>query len=138
MNEESRLAVRRALTASNSERSAEMRRLYQSELDRSQRVEVYLNSAEGVLLGGAYGLVRWRWFDLDVVWLSDAVAGGGAGRALMEQVENAARAMGATNVKLDTLDFQARGFYEKCGYRVYGELTNYPEAHTQYLMTKRL
>ena len=132
------MAIRRALTASNSERSDEMRTLYQSELDQSQRVEVYLNSADGTLLGGAYGLVRWRWFDLDVVWLSDSVTGGGAGRALLEQVEKAARAIGATNVRLDTLDFQARGFYEKCGYRVYGELANYPEAHTQYLMTKQL
>ncbi len=103
------------------------------------RVEVYLTDDGGTVLGGAYGVIQWgRWFNLDVVWLSDAVRGGGTGRMLMQKVEEAAREAGASAVRLDTLDFQARGFYEKCGYRVYGELAGYPVHHTQYLMTKEL
>lgn len=139
MNEESRLAVRRGLTATNTEQSAELRRLYGLEPEQPPRVEVYVVDEKGTVLGGAYGVVRWhRWFDPDVVWLSDAVRGGGTGRTLMRKVEAAAREAGASAVRLDTLDFQARGFYEKCGYRVYGELAGYPEDHTQYLMTKEI
>jgi len=138
VNEERRLAVRQGLTAANKKGSAELRRLYGSEADKIRPVEVYVVAQDGAILGGAYGTVRWRWFDLDVVWLSDAVRGGGTGRMLMEQVEAAARAAEASAIRLSTLDFQARGFYQKCGYRVYGELPNYPETHTEFLLMKDL
>jgi len=139
VNEESRLAVRRGLTATNTEQSAEMRSLYSRAPAEPPRVEVYVTDESGAVLGGAYGVILWgRWFDPDVVWLGDAVRGGGTGRMLMQKVEGAAREAGASAVRLDPLDFQACGFYEKCGYRVYGELAGYPEHHTQYLMTKEL
>ena len=41
---------------------------------------------------------------------------------------------------LDTLSFQARPFYEKLGYRVYGQLEDFPagSGHTRYYLTKTL
>ena len=33
---------------------------------------------------------------------------------------------------------QARGFYEKRGYRCFGELTEYPPGFARYFMTKPL
>ncbi len=138
VDEEARLTVRRGLTAFNSERSAELRPLYAPEIDRTEPVEVYLTGPDGEILGGAYGTVRWCWFHLDVVWLTAGVRGGGMGTALMARVEQAAREAGATNVRLETLDFQARAFYEKCGYHVYGELQGFPKTHTEYLLTKQL
>jgi hypothetical protein len=38
---------------------------------------------------------------------------------------------------LDTFSFQARGFYEKLGYRAVGVLDNHPAGHQHYFMTKR-
>ena len=38
----------------------------------------------------------------------------------------------------DTFSFQARPFYEKLGYRVFGTLENHPSGHQHYLMTKKL
>jgi hypothetical protein len=44
---------------------------------------------------------------------------------------------GCTDAFLDTFSFQARGFYEKLGYRVFGGLDNHPAGHQHYFMTKR-
>jgi len=37
-----------------------------------------------------------------------------------------------------SLEIQARPFYEKLGYRVFGTLENHPVGHQHYFMTKKL
>ncbi|MBC8089189.1 MAG: N-acetyltransferase, partial [Phycisphaerae bacterium] len=37
-----------------------------------------------------------------------------------------------------TFDFQARAFYERLGYSVYGALDNFPRGHTQFHLAKVL
>ena len=57
-----------------------MQRLYAQEPAEPPRVEVYVRNQDSEVLGGTYGVMRWgRWFDLEVVWLSEAVRGGGTG-----------------------------------------------------------
>jgi hypothetical protein len=46
--------------------------------------------------------------------------------------------MGAVQAQLDTLDFQAKPFYEKRGYQVKYQLNNYPLSGTRYFMEKPL
>jgi hypothetical protein len=38
---------------------------------------------------------------------------------------------------LDTFSFQARPFYEKLGYEVFGQLEDYPRGHSRYFLQKR-
>jgi hypothetical protein len=45
---------------------------------------------------------------------------------------------GCTGAHLDTASFQARPFYEKLGYTVFGTLEDHPVGHTHYLLSKRL
>jgi hypothetical protein len=39
---------------------------------------------------------------------------------------------------LDTFSYQARPFYEKLGYEVFGTLEDYPPGHQRFYMRKRL
>jgi len=39
---------------------------------------------------------------------------------------------------LETASFQAREFYEKQGYEVFGELDDFPKGHTMFYMKKVL
>jgi GNAT superfamily N-acetyltransferase len=64
--------------------------------------------------------------------------GHGFGKELMKRAELYAVERGCTNAFLDTFSFQARPFYEKLGYRVFGTLENHPFGHQHYFMTKRL
>jgi hypothetical protein len=57
---------------------------------------------------------------------------------LTKRAELYALERGCTDAFLDTFSFQARPFYEKLGYRVFGTLENHPAGYQHYFMTKQL
>jgi len=52
--------------------------------------------------------------------------------------EDLARSRGCTDVSLDTFEYQARPFYEKLGYELFGTLDGYPPGYRQFYLRKRL
>ena len=66
------------------------------------------------------------------------IRGQGLGSKLMLQAENEAALRGCHSAWLDTHKFQARGFYEKLGYEIFGELSDYPTGYSRYFMKKAL
>jgi hypothetical protein len=45
---------------------------------------------------------------------------------------------GCHGVWLDTFTFQARGFYERLGYSVFGAIEDYPPGHSRHFLKKDL
>lgn len=87
------------------------------------------------------GLLAHTWFgtlDIHYLWIDEAHRQHGTGRQLMQQAEEEARSRGCHMAVVDTLSFQARGFYEKLGYRVYGEQDGYAQRFSRYYLAKRL
>ncbi|MGB7097037.1 MAG: GNAT family N-acetyltransferase, partial [Anaerolineales bacterium] len=78
------------------------------------------------------------WFYLDLMWIKDDLRGRGYGQRLLTLAEDEARQRGAKNAYLDTFSFQAPDFYKKYGYKVFGELQDFPPGHHRYFMTKKL
>lgn len=62
----------------------------------------------------------------------------GYGTLLLEKAEGEAKSLGGYLSYLDTLDFQAKEFYQKMGYSVFGLLEDCPRSHNFYYMQKRL
>jgi GNAT superfamily N-acetyltransferase len=60
------------------------------------------------------------------------------GSTLLKKVEDEAKAQGAEIAHLDTFEFQARDFYIKQGYEIYGVLENCPRGHNRYYFKKVL
>ena len=79
-------------------------------------VAFFLRDESGAVLGGLLGDIWAGW----------------------PRAERYARERGCTDAFLDAFSFQARAFYEKCGYRVFGILENHPAGHQHYFITKRL
>ena len=98
----------------------------------------YLRDASGKLRGGLVGYLAWRWLMVDLLWVDESVRGQGYGRALLECAENVARSAGCVAARLDTYEFQARPFYERLGYEVFGILEGYPADTRTYYMKKAL
>ena len=99
---------------------------------------VLVKDEAGKVIGGLWGTTGWRWLFVHLFWLPETLRGAGLGRDLLRRAEAEAMARGCGNVWLDTFSFQARGFYEKLGYRVFATLEDYPPGHRRYFMQKRL
>ncbi|HAH11708.1 MAG TPA: hypothetical protein DCL54_05815 [Alphaproteobacteria bacterium] len=92
----------------------------------------------GRLLGGFYVVIYFKTAFLKWAWVDDKDRRGGVGRQLMEAAEAEARLRGARIMYLDTFSFQARPFYEKLGYSVFGTLKLGEDGLERYWMSKPL
>ncbi len=88
--------------------------------------------------GGVWGEMRWGWLFIGLLWISDELRGHGYGHRLLERIEDEARKRGARSVYLDTFSFQAPDFYKRHGYRVFGQLDDFPPGHQRLFFTKEL
>jgi ribosomal protein S18 acetylase RimI-like enzyme len=55
---------------------------------------------------------------------------------MLLQAEQEAKARGCRGVWLDRYSFQARGFYERLGYAVFGILDDYPPGQSRIFLHK--
>jgi GNAT superfamily N-acetyltransferase len=92
----------------------------------------------GALVGGLVGETGWRWLHVDLLWVDEPHRGRGIGRRLLGAAEREAARRGCLHAYLDTFDFQARPFYERLGYTVFGEQGDYPPGHTRWYLRKPL
>jgi len=75
---------------------------------------------------------------IDVLFTISDSRAKGFGSRLLTYVEKEAKQLGATLAHLDTFDFQAKDFYIKHGYEVFGVLDDCPQGHKRYYMKKAL
>ena len=60
------------------------------------------------------------------------------GEKLLKEVEKIAINQGCELIHLDTFDFQAKDFYLKYGYEIFGVLEDCPEGHCRYYLKKKV
>jgi GNAT superfamily N-acetyltransferase len=106
--------------------------------DRFQRICFALIAPDQEIVGGVVGEIYWDWLYVDLMWVKEELRGRGFGHRLLKHAEDEARKRGVKNVYLDTFSFQAPDFYKQHGYRVFGELENFPPGHQRYFLTKEL
>ncbi|MBN2393105.1 MAG: GNAT family N-acetyltransferase, partial [Anaerolineae bacterium] len=61
----------------------------------------------------------------------------GLGRRLMEAIEQKAREENCSRLRVECFGNEV-GFYQKMGYRIVGQLEDYPMGHSYYWMRKDL
>lgn len=99
----------------------------------------YVIKEHGEIIAGINACVyHWGILYIDVLFVDVAHRGQGFGSRLLIHVENEARLIGATLVHLDTFDFQAKDFYLKHGYEIFGILEDCPPNHKRYYLKKVL
>ena len=96
------------------------------------------DTKNGQILGGLWAGTSFEYLHIDALYLPETLRGRGLGSELLTLAEEEAMQRGCHSVWLDTFSFQARGFYEKVGYTVFGRLEDYPRGHQRYFLTKSL
>jgi predicted N-acetyltransferase YhbS len=103
-----------------------------------QTLDVLVRDDSGEVVGGIVGHTSLRLFFLDLFYLPQEMRGGGLGSRLIRQAEDEARRRGCTSVFVMTVTFQAPAFYERHGYRRFGEIPCPPDGATRICLSKSL
>jgi GNAT superfamily N-acetyltransferase len=90
------------------------------------------------VVGGLFGATAYDRLKIQLIYLPEELRGSGLGRKLMAQAEEEAARRGCRGILLETYSFQARGFYERLGYEVYGTVEDFPPGHSMFAMKKDL
>ncbi len=98
---------------------------------------VLRSPGETTVQGGLWGACYYDWCFIELLAVPEPARGQGLGRRLMAEAEAFARSYGAVGIWLDTFSFQARGFYEKLGFKAFGEIDGYPAGHKRFFMQRR-
>lgn len=101
-------------------------------------VAIWARNESGEIMGGVQAFMNWNWLHVCLIWLDESLRGQGLGTTLLSEIESIGRENGCTNAHLDTFSFQAKGFYERYGYEVYGCLEDYPPGQARYYLSKSL
>ena len=94
--------------------------------------------ADGNVIAGIVGGTYWGWMYVDVLWVHEEHRGKGIGSRLLAAAEQEALRRGCHHVHLDTMSWQAPGFYQKQGYETIGILPDIPVGNLKYLLMKTL
>jgi GNAT superfamily N-acetyltransferase len=102
-----------------------------------KRPAISLREGEKIV-GGIVGEVWTTVLFIQFFWMEQKLRGKDYGTRLIGAIEDEAKKFGATRSYLDTMSFQAPGFYRACGYDEFGSIDGYPEGVTRHWFTKAL
>lgn len=106
--------------------------------DGFQPLNLFLRREDGSIAGGLLGDVYWGWLHINILWVDESLRRQGYGERLLKLAEEEALKKGCQAIHLDTMSFQAKPFYQKFGYTVFGVLDDLPVGHQRIFMWKLL
>lgn len=103
------------------------------------RLDYTIKDQVGNLLGGIQSYwVNWGILHIELLYVFENYRNQGIAIKLLKHVEKIAKDHQCYLAHLDTFDFQAKDFYLKLGYSIFGVLENAPKGHSRYYMKKDL
>jgi GNAT superfamily N-acetyltransferase len=90
------------------------------------------------IVGGIVGELWTAVLFIQYFWMEQKVRKKGFGGKLIKAIEDEARRFGAVRAYVDTMSFQAPGFYRANGYEEFGSIEGYPGGVTRHWFTKSL
>jgi ribosomal protein S18 acetylase RimI-like enzyme len=133
--EADRAAIHAMIKAFNDATSEDFRVARTSE-GAPRPLDVILRRSDGEIVAGLMAQTIWGWLRIHDLWVAAPLRGQGIGSRLLRHAEDVARKRGCAHAELKTFSFQARGFYEKHGFRVIGQLDDYPPGERFYWLRK--
>ncbi len=98
----------------------------------------FVDKNGNIIAGCIARMYCWHVLYIDILWVDDNYRNKGLGSKLLRYIENIAQQKDCHLVHLDTFDFQAKDFYLKHGYEIFGILEDCPKNHCRYYLQKKL
>jgi GNAT superfamily N-acetyltransferase len=92
----------------------------------------------GCFKAGMSGFNYYGCFHIDLLFVAENFRGHGYGAALMQQAEDLARERRCLFMSVNTMDFEARPFYEKQGFKLEFTRTGFEKGVKMYFLQKDL
>lgn len=90
----------------------------------------------GEIIGGMVVYEALQWLQIQKTFISNTYRGKNIGTAIFKKLEEYAKQRKLVGIRVETLDFQARGFYEKMGCTLLYELKDCPKGNIEYGFVK--
>jgi len=87
------------------------------------------------------GITGWTWAgvcEITQLWVNENARKNGIGKMLLEAAEAEAKSKCCYTILVRSYGFQAPHFYERYGFRIGHILSDFPEGHSYYILTKRI
>lgn len=97
-----------------------------------------VDEENNIVAGCLAKMYCWNVIYIDILWVNERYRKHGFGTKLLKEIEKIALEENCSLIHLDTFDFQAKDFYTKHGYEVFGVLEECPEGHCRYYLKKKL
>lgn len=108
------------------------------EVELGKSLRIFMRDKENRTVGGIIADLFGGWVYISLLWVDESLRNQGFGSELLHRLEAEAINLGCTNAHLDTYSFEARPFYERAGYEVFGKLDDYPAGYCKYFLSKSL
>ena len=97
-----------------------------------------VNEHGSIIAGCIAKMYCWNVIYIDILWVDEKYRKCGLGTRLLDEIEAVALEHKCSLIHLDTFDFQAKDFYIKNGYEIFGVLEDCPKEHCRYYLKKKL
>jgi GNAT superfamily N-acetyltransferase len=99
---------------------------------------LFIRDENNVIRGGCSFCNLYGCLHVDNLWLEEALRGKGYGTQLMLEAEKKAKERGCTFAAVNTMDWEALGFYKKLGYTIELERSGFLKDSIFYFLRKEL
>ena len=89
-------------------------------------ISILIRRDDGGIIGGLNGLAHWRWLYIRHLWVEQNYRRLGYAKKLISIAKDLAYERNYIGVYIDTFDVNTAHFYEKVGFKLCGEIPNFP------------
>lgn len=96
----------------------------------------HIKDESRLIIAGINAFSCWQMVYISEFYVAAEFRNQGIGSILLNKIEEEARTIGATVSHTDTFDWQAKDFYLKHGYAIFGVIEDCPPEHNRFFLKK--
>jgi ribosomal protein S18 acetylase RimI-like enzyme len=105
---------------------------------KTEKMTLAARNSNGEIVGGLnYNIVR-KWMYIDHLWIDEKYRSQGIASSLLKMAEARAKEYGCTGIHCSTYSFLAEPLYLKHGFKIFGQIEDFPEGSRHLFLSKRL